>query len=186
MPSATIDDDHLLDRLIEVFRLYGYEGASLTRISEATELQRSSLYHRFPAGKDEIVLAALSRVDQIFQEQILVPLAGPGDLSQRVAKMAKGLSKFYAEGRRSCLLDTLSLGGSNDAVYKHIKRSVRAWLKAMAAVAREANVPPAIAKQRAEEALFRIEGSLVLSRATGDTQPFKRVLRSLPDLLTGR
>ena len=185
MPNATIDDDHLLDRLIEVFRLYGYEGASLTRISEATELKRSSLYHRFPTGKDEIVLAALSRVDRIF-EQILAPLAGPGDPAERVAKMAKGLSKFYAEGRRSCLLDTLSLGGSDDAVYEHIKRSFGAWLKAMAAVAREANLPSAIARQRAEEALIRIEGSLVLSRATGDTRPFKRVLRSLPGLLTGR
>lgn len=185
MPSTTIDDDHLFEGLIEVFRLYGYEGASLTRISEATELQRSSLYHRFPTGKDEIVLAALSRADRIF-EQILAPLAGPGDPAQRVAKMAKGLSKFYAEGRRSCLLDTLSLGGSNDAVYKHIKRSFGAWLKAMAAVAREASVPSAIARQRAEEALVRIEGSLVLSRATGDTRPFKRVLRSLPGLLTGR
>ncbi len=184
MPSATIDDDHLLDRLIEVFRLYGYEGASLTRISEATGLKRSSLYHRFPAGKDEIVLAALSRADRIF-EQILAPLAGPGDPSARVIKMAKGLSKFYAEGRRSCLLDTLSLGG-DDAVYKHIKRSFGAWLKAMAAVAREANLPSAIARQRAEEALIRIEGSLVLSRATGDPRPFKRVLRSLPGLLTSR
>lgn len=185
MPSATIDDDHLLDRLIEVFRLYGYEGASLTRISKATDLQRSSLYHRFPAGKDEIILAALSRADRIF-EQILAPLAGPGDPAKRVAKMAKGLSKFYAEGRRSCLLDTLSLGGSNDAVYKHIKHSFGAWLKAMADVARAANLPPAIARQRAEEALIRIEGSLVLSRATGDPRPFQRVLRSLPGLLTDR
>ena len=185
MTPLKVDDEHLLDRLIEVFRRFGYEGASLARISEAAELQRSSLYHRFPAGKDEIALAALSRADQIF-EQILAPLAGPGDPSRRVAKMAKGLSKFYAEGRRSCLLDTLSLGGSNDAAYKHIKRSFGAWLKAMADVAREANLPSSIARQRAEEALIRIEGSLVLSRATGDTRPFKRVLRSLPDLLTGR
>ncbi len=185
MPNVTIDDDQLLDGLIEVFCRYGYEGASLTRISAATKLQRSSLYHRFPAGKDEIALAVLGRVDRIF-EQILAPLAEPGDPSERVAKMAKGLSKFYKEGRRSCLLDTLSLGGSNDAVYKHVKRSFEAWLNAMAAVARAAKVPSAIARQRAKEALIRIEGSLVLARATGDTRPFKRVLRSLPGLLTGR
>ena len=48
MPITKVNEDELLDRLTDVFRTYGYEGASLSKISEATGLQRASLYHRFP------------------------------------------------------------------------------------------------------------------------------------------
>ena len=50
MPTTKVTDNQLLDKLTEVFRLYGYEGASLSRISKVTGLQRASLYHRFPGG----------------------------------------------------------------------------------------------------------------------------------------
>jgi len=49
---AKITDAQLTDALTDVFRTYGYEGATLSRISEATGLQRASLYHRFPGGKE--------------------------------------------------------------------------------------------------------------------------------------
>jgi TetR/AcrR family transcriptional repressor of lmrAB and yxaGH operons len=186
VPAAKIDSDRLLDRLIDVFRLYGYEGASLTRITEATGLQRASLYHRFPAGKEEMVLAVLDHADRWFQTHVLAPLAESGDPARRVRKMADRLNEFYAGARLSCLLDTLSLGDDSEDVHKQIKDSFTAWLNAMVRVARDARLPPATARRRAEEALMRIQGSLVLARATGDTRPFKRVLRSLPGFLTAK
>ena len=38
--------------LAEAFRQYGFEGASLSMLSEATGLGNGSLYHFFPGGKD--------------------------------------------------------------------------------------------------------------------------------------
>ena len=63
-----LNDDALLDGLLGVFRRYGYEGASLTRISAATGLKRSSLYYRFPGGKPEMVGAVLARANAWFAE----------------------------------------------------------------------------------------------------------------------
>ncbi len=37
---------------------------------------------------------------------------------------------------------------------------------------------------KAEEAIARIEGSLILARVLGDSAAFERVLKLLPDLLT--
>ena len=37
-----------------------------------------------------------------------------------------------------------------------------------------------VARQRAEDALIRIQGALVVARATGSNEPFLRVLRDLP------
>ncbi len=98
--------------------------------------------------------------------------------------MALGLSEIFEGGRQSCMLDTLSLGNESEEVHKHIKRSLTTWRDAMARVAREAGLAPGAAQRRAEEALVGIQGTLVVARGTGDTQPFHRVLKSLPHLLT--
>lgn len=39
-------------------------------------------------------------------------------------------------------------------------------------------------RARAEEAIVRIEGSLVLARVIGDSSNFERILKALPDLLS--
>ena len=48
----------------------------------------------------------------------------------------------------------------------------------------EAGATAAVARQRAEDAILRIQGALVLARGSGNTAPFKRVLASLPGLVT--
>ena len=84
MPAKKITEDFLMDRLTEVFRLHGYEGASLSLIAEATGLKRASLYHRFPGGKEAMAEAVLQRADEIFVSHILAPLTGPGEPSARI------------------------------------------------------------------------------------------------------
>ena len=44
----------------EVFRAHGYEGATLSVITEATGLGKGSLYHFFPGGKEELAAAVLA------------------------------------------------------------------------------------------------------------------------------
>lgn len=180
-----IDDERLLDRLTRVFQAYGYEGASLSRLTTAGGLKRASLYHRFPGGKEEIASAVLDRADKRFAQYVLAPLAEAGDPARRVRNMAARVAEYYEGGRRSCLLDTLSLGEQHSGFRRHIRESMSAWVEALEKLAREAGLPVREAARRAEEAVVRIQGALILSRATGDTRPFQRVLAELPDLLTG-
>ena len=184
MPVKKMDENLLLDRLTEVFRRHGYAGSSLSRFSEATGLQRASLYHRFPGGKEEMAEAVMQRADEWFGSHILAPLTGPGEPAARVREMANRLSDFYDSGKNSCLLDSLSLGYEEGAIRQHIKQSFNAWLGAMTRIAKDSGLSPATAKQRAEEALVQIQGALVMARATGETKPFTRVLQNLPELLT--
>ncbi len=184
MPASKIDDTQLMDRLTEVFRLHGYEGASLSRIAEATGLQRASLYYRFPGGKAEMAEAVLARADHWFASHVLAPLSEQGEPADRVRRMAQRLGEFYGGGSESCLLDSLSLGEAANPLQDHVQRSFAAWLDALTALTREAGATPALARRRAEEALVQIQGALVLARATGDRKPFRRVLAGLPALLT--
>ena len=70
------------------------------------------------------------------------------------------------------------------AIMEHVRASTKAWIRAIAAVLKDAGLPARTARERAEDALVRIQGSLVLARATGNRSAFRRTLEALPgDLL---
>ena len=183
MPTNKIQDDELLDRLTDVFRSHGFEGASLSRISEATGLQRASLYHRFPGGKEEMAQAVLERAGQWLGNRVLAPLSGPGKPADRIRKMAQELHLFYGGGKHSCLLDSLSFGFEENMIKRHVREGMAAWVEALAKVAREAGLSPKKARQQAQDAISLLQGGLVMARVLKDTEPFERTLANLPQVI---
>jgi TetR/AcrR family transcriptional regulator, lmrAB and yxaGH operons repressor len=177
--------EDLAGALADVFRAHGYEGASLSRIAEATGLEKASLYYRFPDGKDGMVAAVVRHVNQWFQDQVFLPLERPGKPTQKVRLVARRLREFYGNGSRSCVLDTLSLPAGSSGLREAVRGSLKAWLQAFTDIAREAGASNPEARQRAEQTIIAIEGSLILARALGDKKPFQRVIDRLPELLAG-
>jgi AcrR family transcriptional regulator len=184
MPALKVTDEQLFPALARVFRDYGYEGATLSRISEATGLEKASLYHRFPGGKDQMAEAVLAHVGELFASHIFAPLREDSPIESRIRKTARRLNEFYEEGQRSCLLDTLSISGGGPKLHRQIHTLYGSWQEAFAAAARAAGLSAAAAAQAAQLAITRIHGALVLARSLGDTAPFREVLTQLPLLLT--
>ena len=137
MALQKIPREEVIDRLLGVFRQYGYEGASLTMISEAVGLQKASLYHLFPEGKEAMARAVLESVGGFLEEQVLTPLRAHGTPEARLARMMEQVREFYGDGRFSCLFETLSLGGQNNPFSDMIGRALNSWQEAMAGLARE-------------------------------------------------
>lgn len=186
MAITKVNEDELLDRLTDVFRTYGYEGASLSKISEATGLQRASLYHRFPGGKEDMAKAVLERAGQWLTTRVLAPLSGPGKPEQRIRNMANELNLFYAGGKNCCLLDSLSFGSDNNEIRQHVQSGMNAWVEELAKVANEAGVSPKKARQQAQDAISQIQGTLVVARVMKDYGSFERMLSELPTTLLGK
>ena len=63
MTKAPAPKADIVRKLADVFSRHGYEGASLKLLSQATGLGRSSLYHYFPNGKEDMASAVLSSAD---------------------------------------------------------------------------------------------------------------------------
>jgi TetR/AcrR family transcriptional regulator, lmrAB and yxaGH operons repressor len=64
-----------------------------------------------------------------------------------------------------------------------LKAALQACQKAFAEVSQESGYNSSEARRRAEEAIMRIEGSLVLSRVLNDSRPFHRALDQLSTTL---
>src|SRR5690242_7534917 len=184
MRPAKLSDAQLFERLTEVFRRRGYDGASYADLMKATGLVKASLYHRFPGGKEEMVGAIQSEVDGHFAGYVLAPALEEGDPKQRARQMARRLRKFYDSGKAWCLLDTLTLA-DNRATLAHAKKSMEFWVERFARVGRDAGFSAGAARKRAEEAVAAIEGGLVVARVLRNRRPFLRVLAGLAKKLTG-
>src|SRR5260370_19194950 len=68
----------------------------------------------------------------------------------------------------------------------HARRSMEFWVQAFVRIARDAGVPRAEAKKRAQDSVAAIEGGLIASRVLQDQGPFVRAIAGLAQRLTGR
>jgi TetR/AcrR family transcriptional repressor of lmrAB and yxaGH operons len=176
-----IDDDALLDRLAQVFAEAGYEGASLARLAGAAGLQKASLYHRFPGGKAQMADEVLARVEAWISDNVVDVLALPDPPAERLSQLAASFGDLYSGGTRSCLLNMLAgLSGRGGPFDDRVARAFGTLIAAFAAFAATQGVPPEDALARATRALMLVQGSLVLSRGLGRTQPFEAALARLP------
>lgn len=183
MALSTITDAELLARCTEVFRTYGFEGATMSRISAATGLEKGSLYHRFPGGKEEMALAVAAGVVEWFKANVFDVLNQPGPPLKRLRAAAEHLRGFYAEGTKSCILDLLSIPSGGPELASGLKGALQAWQKAFVEISQESGYSAGEARRRGEDAIMRIEGSLVLSRVLNDSKPFHRAMDELGSTL---
>ena len=180
MREAKVQQPELMRRLAEVFRAHGYEGANLNLLSEATGLKRASLYHRFPGGKEEMAEAVLADTNTWVDRHILAPLTEMDDPQVKLEAMAERIDAFYGGGKKSCLFDSLSFVAADTDIRQKVEAGLGSLVAAIAKVVEEAGFERSEARQRAEDAVIKIQGALVLARASSDTAPFKRVIRTLP------
>lgn len=178
MPKETY-----IPSLFSLFRQYGYDGATLSKISKATGLGKASLYHHFPGGKDEMVESVLSFSEQWLQENVLALLASEGRPEERLQKMCDRVNDHYAGGTNPCLLAILNAGTAHDLFHLQVKTVVQQWIGGIMEVVAEADIEPAIARQRAEDALIAIQGALMVSQTLDEPALFQRVIQSLPESL---
>ena len=185
MAHPNLPKEEVVARLMRVFRREGYDGASLARLSEATGLGRSSLYHHFPRGKEDMAEAILDASGLRAAHLILAPLAAEGPVRPRLEAMARGLGEFYDGGKEACLIELFGVGSTGTQFIPHLSRTIAALKQAIAGALRDADIAPDVALRRAEDTLVAIQGSLVLARASGSTDVFHRTLAELPDRLLG-
>ena len=169
--------------LFRLFRQYGYDGATLSKISEATGLGKASLYHHFPGGKDEMVEAVLEYSKQWLADQIVSTLRGEGNAQTRLQRMCDRFNELYEGGQQPCLFAILLMGSARDVFHGKVKALLQEWIDAIADVLVEAGMDAKLAQQRGEAAAIAIQGALILSQGLNDPSPFQRTIQCLPDEL---
>ena len=176
MAHPKIESDALLEKLFELFRATGYDGASLGQLAEATGLKKASLYHRFPNGKEQMAASVLTYANEWIQAHILAPLHRAGDPETRLAEALTGFRTLYDDGRKACLLRAFSLGSSTSQFSPAVGAAFQALLDGLAHLARDYGHPDAEALRWAENTVVALEGALVVAGAMQKPELFQRAL----------
>lgn len=183
MPAALKSKETVIKQLSTVFRSHGYDGTTLALLSEATGLVKASLYHYFPKGKQDMALAVIENRTELFRREVIAPIDPDLDLRQQFEMMCENLIHFYDHGRSSCSMEVFSLGQAGELFREIIAARVETWVQLFTTMIQQAGFTEALARQRAIDAIVRIEGALVMARASGNEQYFIDTLRAIPNQL---
>ena len=99
------DREVVLDKAMQTFWRYGYEGTSVQDLVENMGINRGSLYDTF-GDKRSLFLAAIAHYDQTVVEQAIAHLEAPGASKQAIIDHFHNLvDRAVADSdRRGCLL----------------------------------------------------------------------------------
>ncbi len=179
MPRIVGERKDALKGIAEVFRVHGFDGASLSLISEATGFGKGSLYHFFPGGKEEMAEAVLSDIDHWFEQQMFAPLRESGRPREAIGDMIANVERYFQSGQRICLVGAFALSDVRDRFASRIADYFTAWRQALSYALQRAGHAVAHADALAEDAVAGIQGALVASRAFNDRAVFARVLAAI-------
>lgn len=182
MLSASTSKDEIVDRLFTVFRDRGFDGASIADLSRATGLGKSSLYHHFPGGKEQMAEAVLNRATTLIQRELLEAANKPGPLKPRIRKIIAVLDQMYAGGRSPCVLGQLSNSAIGANARRGLQDAFSRWIEAIERLASDGGMPASSAQCFAQDWVARLQGALILQAAIGDSGPYKRTLNALLEL----
>lgn len=185
MPAAldALRKSEIVSRLYAVFSDRGYDGSSLADLSEATGLGRSSLYHHFPRGKEQMAEAVLEQVRTFIQESIANVATSQEPLDARIQKVAEAFNSVFAGGSKPCGLGKLAVAEIGPEGRQLARDIFDLWAVAIAQLARDSGMAATEARQFAEDWIARVQGSLILHSASGDRKPFERALAGLTQLV---
>ncbi|MFZ6648501.1 TetR/AcrR family transcriptional regulator [Undibacterium sp. TJN25] len=169
----------VIPQLAEIFRTYGFEGASLARITEGTKLGKGSIYHFFPGGKEEMAAAVLSEIDGWFSVNAFLPLREEALAAQGISRMFDEVQRYFLSGRKVCLVGVFALGNERDRFGAAVKAYFKEWVEALTAALVRNGRDAASATDLAEEVVAGIQGGLVLARALNQPKVFVRMLDRL-------
>lgn len=175
--------DALLERLVDLIYDVGYDGATLSLISEVTGLGKASLYHHFPGGKEQMAAEVLAHSDRWGAEHIGRLLEAPLGPQAKVRGLFQALDEVHTRAHQLTLMNVFTYGTARQVFGLQVAERVNAGLRVLSGLLQECGIPPAVAEARALDAYIQIEGAMVLARTLNDLQVFRRVVRSLPDAL---
>ena len=163
----------------ELFRERGFDGASLSEITQRTGLGKGSLYHFFPEGKEEMGRVVLDDVGRWFETNVFAPLRDDGDPVAGIEHMFAAVKEFFDSGRRICLVGIFALDDTRDRFAEQVQTYFADWHKALTGALKRLGYDAGTARELSEDVLSGIQGALVLARSQDDPKIFTRALKRL-------
>lgn len=165
----------MIERAAALLARKGLQGTSFSEVLEASGAPRGSLYHHFPGGKDELVLAAVSAVGAQMGGAL-------ENLSGRPAgEVARGFAELWrtilsrSACTAGCAIVAVTIAAESPVLLDRVGEVFRGnWLR-LAQLLSQGGVPDDKASALAATLIAAFEGAVILARSQRSMEPFELV-----------
>lgn len=179
--------DQIIDATCELIESQGFHATGLNQIVKTSGAPKGSLYHYFPAGKDELAEAAIERAGLLVAERINASIATGADVAEAVRAFVATIAHFAeVSGFRSggpLMTVAMETATTNERLNQACRTAYSRLLAAFEAKLAAGGYAPAQARARATFITAAIEGGIMLSRVYHSGDPLLAVAEQLGDLL---
>jgi TetR/AcrR family transcriptional repressor of lmrAB and yxaGH operons len=157
----------------------GLEGTSFAEVLALTGTSRGSVYHHFPAGKNELVATALDLVSAR-TAAALEPARGRS--AKAVTELFLGLWRDLLDRGRltaGCAVVAVTVAADSPDLAEQTGTIFRSWRDQLTSLYVDAGVAADAARSFATVLIASTEGAVVLSRAERSRDPFDTVAAAL-------
>ena len=162
----------MIEQAVVLLARRGPQGASFNEVLQASGAPRGSLYHHFPGGKDELILAAMDVASRRAAE-LLEPVRGkPADQAAEafIALWRAGLIQSKLEA--GCSVLAVTVASDSPELRERAGQIFRAWRELLASLLSDGGVAPERAEGLAASLISVCEGAVALARAERSLEPF--------------
>jgi len=157
----------------------GLQRTSFAEVLEASGAPRGSLYHHFPGGKDELILAALDVAGAYAMQQLQASEAtNAKEVAQAFLTLWRGvlLRSHFSAG---CAVAAVTVAAETPDLVARAAAIFREWRANLAALLEKVGVAPPRAAELATLLIAACEGAVLLARAERSMEPFDRTAEAL-------
>jgi TetR/AcrR family transcriptional regulator, lmrAB and yxaGH operons repressor len=158
-----------------LLRQGGYSAAGINEVVALSNAPKGSVYHYFPAGKNQFVAESLVNYESMIAELIQSSLCGTASLEARVKKFFNRVTERMAQANftQSCAVGATILSAPSDS--RSLQMQCDETLARWAGVAAECltDIPEKERARAARTLISLLEGAQICARASRSERPLK-------------
>jgi TetR/AcrR family transcriptional repressor of lmrAB and yxaGH operons len=173
VPLTTHVKQRMIEQMAMLLATRGLQSASFAEVLDAAGAPRGSVYHHFPGGKDELVIAAIEFTARRAFE-FLDSLKGRTGVEVTQAFLSAWRTLLNATSLKTgCAVLAVTVGmGDSPGLRMKTGEIFKTWRERLAERLHEGGVPADKAEGLAASLIAASEGAVALSRAEGSLHPF--------------
>jgi AcrR family transcriptional regulator len=180
--------DRIIAATNELFRRQGYNGTSLSQISEAADATTGSIYHFFPGGKEALAVAVVETTGAVYRELFESIATHAADPASAYIDFFAGAAAVLEESDYidPCPIGTVAreVANTSEPLRTAAANVFDSWIGAATEHLVRAGIGPEAAAQLAQLFVATVEGMFVLSRTQRSTAPLAAAGRTMAQLVT--
>ena len=179
--------DIFVERTQDLLLSNGGRDVHLTDVLSACDANKGSLYHFFPNGKDELLLAAMERQAECALASNRSFVASSRSTAEAITRLVRSLTSMLEQDDCPRFMPFAAAGALSEETEKQIRQVCAQTLESLQQLysqsLRDEGVPTRLANSLGVMIVSTIEGALLQSRTRGTVAPLKSAGIHLRELI---